>query len=267
MPHNLILNSGLVQTRLLDYDLKHNVKRNDPDKPSLKALRYSLNYSYIELIISLFFIATFVNSAILIVSGATLYGTPDADDADLFSIYELLKEKISPSAGVIFALSMLMSGQSAGITTTMTGQMVSEGFIKWTLSPFATKMITRAISIVPVIFVTLFFGQKGIADILNLSQVILSMILPVVIAPLIYFTSYGKFMKVYVNEDENEPLSEESALLQSEEELDSNINKAQVISFTNGKILTTLSVLTFLVISFFNFYLIVAFLRGKDVQF
>jgi Mn2+/Fe2+ NRAMP family transporter len=74
-------------------------------------------------------------------------------------------------------------------------------------------------------------------------------------------------MKVYVNEDENEPLSEESALLQSEEELDSNINKAQVISFTNGKILTTLSVLTFLVISFFNFYLIVAFLRGKDVQF
>lgn len=270
MPHNLILNSGIVQTRLLEYDLKHNIKRTDPDKPSIRALKYCLNYSYVELIISLFFIATFVNSAILIVSGATLYGTPNADDADLFSIYELLSSKISHFAGIIFALSMLMSGQSAGITTTMTGQMVSEGFIKWSLDPFTTKMLTRIISIVPVIFVTLLFGQKGIADILNLSQVILSMILPIVIAPLIYFTSFGDFLKVNVYK-EDQSADEDSSLLQAPDNsyvsIDSNLNKSNSVNFINGKLLTRLSIITFFTITFFNFYLIFAFLTGKDVHF
>ncbi|KAF4000744.1 Natural resistance-associated macrophage family protein [Saccharomyces cerevisiae] len=148
----------------------------------------------------MFLIATFVNSAILIVAGATLSGQPEAEDADLLSIYKLLVHYISPAAGLIFALAMLCSGQSAGIICTLAGQIVSEGFLQWSLPPWATRLCTRLIAIVPCLFVTLTMGEKGISDILNFSQVVLSLILPIVSAPLIYFTANRKLMVVH---DEN----------------------------------------------------------------
>ncbi|CCH59743.1 hypothetical protein TBLA_0B09260 [Henningerozyma blattae CBS 6284] len=194
MPHSLYLGSSVVKPRLIEYDLKRYGEAQQ--RPSLNAINYSLKYAYAELIISLFLIATFVNSAILIVAGATLYGQPEAADADLLSIYNLLVHYISPAAGLVFALAMLCSGQSAGIICTVAGQIVSEGFIQWTLSPWATRLCTRLIAIIPCLFVTLTMGERGISDILNFSQVVLSLILPIVSAPLIYFTANRKLMTV-----------------------------------------------------------------------
>ena len=34
----------------------------------------------------------------------------------------------------MFALALLCAGESAGITVTLAGQIVSEGFIRWTVS-------------------------------------------------------------------------------------------------------------------------------------
>lgn len=271
MPHSLYLGSSLVKPRLTDYDLKHGHVRSDPVKPTSQAIKYCLKYSYAELIISLFLIATFVNSAILIVSGTTLYGQPDADDADLLSIYEMLTRYISPAAGLIFALAMLFSGQSAGIVCTMAGQIVSEGFIEWSFSPWVRRIITRLIAIIPCLFVTLTMGRKGIADILNGSQVCLSMILPFVSAPLIYFTSMKKFMQVEVTFDE----SEVSSLMSGEGPQDygatrsllQNSRKTEVIDYTNGRWLTAMGIITWTTITVFNFYLIASFAMGADVHF
>lgn len=273
MPHSLYLGSSLVHSRLADYDIKHNKKRPvDSKRPSLGALNYCLKFSYAELIISLFFIATFVNSAILIVAGATLYGQPDADDADLLSIYEMLSRYISPAAGLIFALAMLFSGQSAGIVCTMAGQIVSEGFLEWSFQPWVRRIITRMIAIIPCIFVTLTMGRKGIADILNGSQVCLSLILPFVSAPLIYFTSFKKYMQVDVDEQDSEHHilsssgnpSNYGAIAASR---DGTTTGKKTVDFTNGKILTYLSVLTWATIGFFNIFLIVSLALGKDVHF
>ena len=38
------------------------------------------------------------------------------------------------AAGIIFALALLSSGQSSSITATLSGQVVSEGFIEWRIS-------------------------------------------------------------------------------------------------------------------------------------
>lgn len=221
MPHSLYLGSAIVQPRLKDYDIKHgnyiepttdetnslNHNQNNNTiispsdnfphyKPSLQAIKYSLNYSYTELIVSLFIIAVFVNSAILIVAGGALYGQPDAEDADLLTIYEMLKNYVSPMAGLLFAIAMLSSGQSAGIICTMVGQIVSEGFINWNMNPSLRRVITRLITIVPCLIVVIILGREGIADVLNMSQVILSLILPFVSAPLLYFTCNKDIMKV-----------------------------------------------------------------------
>ncbi|KAK3945560.1 natural resistance-associated macrophage protein [Diplogelasinospora grovesii] len=221
MPHSLYLGSGIVQARLRDYDTQSGLLPPEPAPPqssassaineggmssrgsikatyipSLKAIRHSLKYSIAELTLSLFTFALFVNSAILIVAGAALYDNESAINADLFGIYQLLSASIAPAAGTIFALALLLSGISAGIVCTIAGQMVGEGALNWTLKPWLRRLITRSISITPSIIIAGAVGREGLDAALNGSQVALSIVLPFVTAPLIYFTCLNRYMTV-----------------------------------------------------------------------
>lgn len=288
MPHSLFLGSALVQPRLKEYDKKNGLykesnnqdegaSQNQADdqsrgrnkintlsdsknllnkyKPSISAIRYCLNYSYTELALSLFTIAVFVNSAILIVAGNSLFGKPEAEDADLLSIYELLSHYISPAAGLIFALSMLFSGQSAGIVCTMAGQIVSEGFLNWTIAPWKRRITTRILAIIPVLIVILILGREGISRVMNASQVVLSFILPAVVAPLIWFTCKKEHMTIKSVSEQNE----NSALLGS------SSDNQSIETFENGSFLRILSIITWIIITFLNMYLIWLFIQGYDI--
>lgn len=164
--------------------------------PSYAAITHSLKYSITELALSLFTFALFVNSAILIVAGASLYHNPEALDADIFGIHDLLSKSISPAAGTIFALALLLSGISAGIVCTIAGQMVSEGALRWKVKPWLRRLITRSISITPSIIIAGAVGRPGLNAALNGSQVALSCVLPFVTLPLIYFTCRDRYMTV-----------------------------------------------------------------------
>ncbi|KAF1977470.1 natural resistance-associated macrophage protein [Bimuria novae-zelandiae CBS 107.79] len=220
MPHSLYLGSGIVQPRLREFDNAQaqqaasntsNVEIDIPDsssigsdvkyRPSLAAIQACMSYSIVELAVSLFTFALFVNSAILIVAGASLYDHPEADGADLFSIHALLSSSIAPVAGTLFALALLLSGTSAGIVCTIAGQIVSEGQLNWSLKPWLRRLITRSISITPSIIIAAAVGREGLGRALEGSQVALSVILPFVSAPLIWFTCRGKYMKVAVRGD------------------------------------------------------------------
>jgi len=220
MPHSLYLGSGIVQPRLLEYDRQHGIvspsvnstSEKEVYYPSLPAIKSCLKFSIAELAISLFTFALFVNSAILITAGASLSGSTNASDADLFGIYRLLSSSIAPAAGTIFALALLLSGISAGIVCTIAGQMVSEGALNWTLAPWLRRLITRSISITPSIIIAGAVGKEGLSAALNGSQVALSVVLPFVSAPLIYFTCRNKYMTVRphgaVNQDDEETVDE-----------------------------------------------------------
>lgn len=305
MPHSLYLGLSLVQARLKDYDIRngrilgdvnsdgeyepssesiasdplpqtHNkfLQMSDGSKlrrkyrPSYGAIKYCLSYSYTELILSLFVIAVFVNAAILIVAGCTLYGRPDAEDADLLSIYQMLLHYISPAAGIVFALSMLFSGQSAGIVCTMAGQIISEGFINWSFRPWVRRILTRVIAIIPVVIVISVLGREGVSTVMNLSQVVLSFILPIVSAPLIWFTSSRKFMTVYdfsSQTEQSDDADENSALLGTRgyrPEEDTGFTK---VTYENGPWLRAAGVSTWLIITFLNVYLVYLFSIGIDV--
>lgn len=228
MPHSLYLGSGIVQNRLRDFDnqRKANASTSDPAadnrltsesrssvdshasseeeikyRPSLAAIKSCLNYSIAELAISLFTFALFINSAILIVAGAALSNNDDAQDADLFSIHDLLSKTLAPAAGTMFALALLLSGTSAGIVCTIAGQMVSEGQLNWTMKPWMRRLITRSISITPSIIIAGAVGRDGLSTALEASQVALSIILPFVSAPLLWFTCRSGIMSV-CTEDE-----------------------------------------------------------------
>lgn len=244
MPHSLYLGSGLVQARLKDYDIKHGYfvpkekksshmpARQDEDRlmgefntpehpqevildesnekelyrPSIHAIKDTMTYTIVELVVSLFTVALFVNATILIVAGATMDhhasrddDSDDESDADLFTIYRLLNQHLSPTAGTVFALALLCSGQSAGVVCTLAGQMVLEGFLNWSFLPVVRRLITRALAITPCLFVVLFLGKESLAQTLNALQVVLSILLPVVTAPLIWFTCSKSIMRVPVH--------------------------------------------------------------------
>jgi len=64
-----------------------------------------------------------------------------------------------------------------------------EGFLDIRLPGWARRLITRAIAIVPAAVVTIWYGEKGTAQLLILSQVILSLQLPFAVVPLLLFTA------------------------------------------------------------------------------
>ncbi|KAF5134470.1 Manganese transporter SMF1 [Metarhizium anisopliae] len=273
MPHSLYLGSGIVQPRLREFDSKHGLipeelatsassATNDEylDKgiyvPSQAAIKHSLKYSITELALALFTFALFVNSAILIVAGASLYQNPDALEADIFGIHDLLAKSISPAVGTIFALALLLSGVSAGIVCTIAGQLVSEGAIRWKLKPWLRRLITRSISITPSIIIAGAVGRSGLNTALTASQVVLSSVLPFVTLPLIYFTSRSRYMTVlpgmarYYNEDDDRGRP--------------GANSAAGVNMANPWYIIILGVLVWLVITVMNVANLVLLGLGKS---
>ena len=74
--------------------------------------------------------------------------------------------------------------------------MVSEGAINWKLQPWMRRLITRSISITPSIVIAGAVGGSGLSKALVGTQVALSVVLPFVAAPVVWFTARGRFMTV-----------------------------------------------------------------------
>ncbi len=183
MPHNLYLHSSLVQTRRF--------KRTRIDIGG--ALRFNFFDSAIALNM-----AFFVNAAILILAAATFYQAGMFHVSEIQDAYKFLEPMLGTKwAAVLFAVALIAAGQSSTLTGTLAGQIIMEGFINFRIQPWARRMITRSLAIIPAIATLLYFGESYTGKLLVLSQVVLSMQLGFAIIPLIHFvsdeTSMGKF--------------------------------------------------------------------------
>ncbi|SAL32617.1 manganese transport protein MntH [Caballeronia cordobensis] len=184
MPHNLYLHSSVVQTRAYG---KSDAARRD-------AIRWATIDSTIALTLALF-----INAAILIVAAAVFHASGHEDVAEIGDAFRLLSPLLGLSiASTLFAVALLASGLNSTVTATLAGQIVMEGFLRLRIPNWARRLITRAIAIVPVIVVTAIYGEKGTAQLLVLSQVILSMQLPFAVIPLVRFVSDRRKMGVFV---------------------------------------------------------------------
>ncbi|WVF66834.1 hypothetical protein IAT40_001576 [Kwoniella sp. CBS 6097] len=186
------------------------VKKYEMDIRMFDRIRWvdlHLLHATIDTVLSLLGFALTINSSILTLAGAAFYyGTANvnAEDADLFGAFDLIKSFIGHSAAIIFALALLCAGQSASITATLAGQVVSEGFINWKTSPLIRRLITRLIGVIPAAIVASAVGPKGMNTMLVASQVLLSIVLPTVIFPLVYLCSNHEIMTVQGPEIERE---------------------------------------------------------------
>ncbi|HFH3710919.1 Nramp family divalent metal transporter [Pseudomonas aeruginosa] len=180
MPHNLYLHSSLVQSRAYPRSLAG--KR--------QALRWAVADSSLALTLALL-----VNAAILIVAASVFHRNGHTEVVDIEQAHALLSPLLGLElASLLFAVALLASGLNSTVTTTLAGQIVMEGFLRLRLAPWARRLLTRGVAVLPVLLVTLLYGEDGTTRLLIFSQVILSMQLPLAVIPLLQFVSDRRLM-------------------------------------------------------------------------
>jgi manganese transport protein len=241
MPHNLYLHSHLVKARKYREQSK---LQKDKEIDKVKLIKNMIKLSIIDLIIALI-IALFINASILIVS-AKFYYNDHKVVANFFDTYELLKNFLGKAAAIIFALALLLSGQSSTLTTTLAGQIIMEGFIGIELTPWIRSLITRGFAILPAMLIAIIKGDIGLNQLLIASQVILSIYLPFAIIPLTYFTSKKKVMRIDITEEVEQDLEVKKE----------DFEEKYFYDFSNSIYLTIISCITCSLLLILNIYLI-----------
>jgi manganese transport protein len=174
MPHNLYLHSAIVQTRAYGTSL--------PEK------RQALTFATIDSTVALMF-ALLINASILILAAAAFHATGRPGVAELGEAHSLLSPLLGAIAPTLFGIALLCCGLNSTVTATLAGQAVMEGFLNIRLPAWLRRLVTRMVAIVPAAVVTIWYGDSGTAQLLILSQVILSLQLSFAVIPLVMFTA------------------------------------------------------------------------------
>ncbi|KAM7185952.1 Natural resistance-associated macrophage domain containing protein [Naviculisporaceae sp. PSN 640] len=232
MPHALYVGTALSRARLHDFDTKNSEQEDDRDpnrsssdslprppyRPSVRAIKSCLSYSIAELSLTLFTVAIFVNSALVIIAGSAFYKSPTDSDSpepadldrrdaaepeeeissDLYDLFALFSSTIAPAAGIMFAVSLLFSGISAGIVSTIAGQIIMEGAFNIRVSPFLRRLITRLVAIIPALIIALAVGREGLSKAMVACNYLLAVALVPITFPIIFYTSFSRYMRVPV---------------------------------------------------------------------
>ncbi|WP_125574482.1 Nramp family divalent metal transporter [Levilactobacillus huananensis] len=194
MPHNLYLHSSISQSRKFD--------RTDPDEMR-RAVKFTTWDSNIQL-----FGAFIINCLLLLLGAAMFFGKATDQLGTFGNLYAALQDNrlagavASPLLSTLFAVALLASGQNSTITGTLTGQVIMEGFINMKVPLWVRRLVTRLVSVVPVVVCTIIYGgnEAALDHLLVNSQVFLSIALPFSMIPLTVFTSSKKIMgEEYVN--------------------------------------------------------------------
>ncbi|KZP24073.1 natural resistance-associated macrophage protein [Athelia psychrophila] len=232
-----------------------------------------------DMALSLLGFAVIINALILVLAAAVFYhGAGGRHDN------RPCEHSGNVPAALLFALALLAAGQSSSMIATVAGQSVSEGFLRWRVSPAMRRLVTRLIGLVPSLIIAAAGGRSGLNGLLVASQVILSVSLPFVTLPLIYLTSSKAIMSVRVpvppaparplptsapppphtdletevaSHNPNNPSNAETAGLEGQAE-------ERVVDYSNGWVATGLGVVIWLVMVAANGYVLVTLALGED---
>lgn len=183
MPHNLFLHSEIIQSR--QWNLEDD-----------KVIKKQLRYEYTDTIFSMV-IGWAINSAMILLAAATFFqtGTPVEE---LQQSQQLLQPLLGSNASVIFAVALLFAGIASSITSGMAGGSIFAGIFNEPYdikdSHSKTGVLISIILAVSIIFL-ITDSFKG----LLISQMILSIQLPITVFTQVYLTSSRRVMGKYVN--------------------------------------------------------------------
>jgi manganese transport protein len=177
MPHALYLHSGLTQARMPVHD--------DTDR------RLVLRFSNREVIVALT-LAGLVNIAMVMMASSAFHAG-HSDVAEIETAYHTLTPLFGVGAAAVFLISLIASGVSASTVGTMAGQMIMQGFVGFRIPVWVRRLVTM----LPA-FVVVGLGVNA-TKALVLSQVVLSIALPLPMIALLIFTGRRDIMGTFAN--------------------------------------------------------------------
>ncbi|MEM5495682.1 Nramp family divalent metal transporter [Hoeflea sp. AS16] len=172
MPHAIYLHSGLTQDRVAI--------------PDQAARRKVVHFSNVEVVLALA-VAGMVNMA-MVMMAASAFHAGHSEVAEIETAYHLLTPLLGGAAASVFLVSLIASGVSSSVVGTMAGQMIMQGFTTWRLPVWFRRLVTM----IPA-FVVVALGVNATSA-LVMSQVVLSIALPVPMVALILFAGRKDIM-------------------------------------------------------------------------
>jgi manganese transport protein len=173
MPHALYLHGSLTQARRVPgstYELARQIHSSNLDIGAALGL------------------AGLINLAMMYMAAAVFHDGAHNGVADIETAYWTLGPLLGHAAASIFLISLLASGLSSSIVGTMAGQVVMQGFVGWRTPLWLRRIVTMA----PAVAIAA-LGVNA-TETLVISQVVLSLVLPVPMLTLIAFTSRPSIM-------------------------------------------------------------------------
>jgi manganese transport protein len=177
MPHALFLHSGLTQAR--------GDVRDDHDR------RLLIRFSNREVVIALT-AAGLVNMAMVMLA-ASAFHAGFSEVAEIETAYHTLTPLLGAAASGLFLISLLASGVSSSAVGTMAGQLIMQGFIQYRIPIWLRRLVTM----LPA-FVVVALGADA-THALVISQVVLSIALPIPMVALVIFTGRRTIMGRFAN--------------------------------------------------------------------
>ncbi|HLH92353.1 MAG TPA: Nramp family divalent metal transporter [Xanthobacteraceae bacterium] len=177
MPHAIYLHSGLTQARIP----AHNAAER----------RRVARISNIEVVVALS-IAGLVNIA-MVMMAASAFHAGHSEVAEIETAYHTLTPLLGAAAAAVFLISLLASGLSSSTVGTMAGQMVMQGFVGFRIPVWVRRLVTM----IPA-FLVVGLGVNATRA-LVVSQVLLSIALPLPMVALLMFTRRRDVMGEFVN--------------------------------------------------------------------
>jgi manganese transport protein len=178
MPHAIYLHSSLMQNRVPTV--------TDAER------RRVLRFSNAEVLFALG-IAGLINMAMVAMAAAVFHNGVYNEVADIGTAYRTLIPLLGAGAATVFLVSLLASGLSSSVVGTMAGQVIMQDFVKFRIPLWVRRLVTM----IPA-FVVVALGVNA-TQALVLSQVVLSLVLPIPMIALVIFTARRDVMGNFVN--------------------------------------------------------------------
>jgi manganese transport protein len=177
MPHALFLHSGLTQHRF--------------DARDARELRGVLRFSTFEVMFALG-AAGLINLAMVMMAAGAFHQN-FSHIASIDTAYLTLGPLLGSTAAALFIIALIAAGISSSVVGTLAGQMIMQGFVTRRIPVGLRRLVTIAPS-----FAIIACGVDATRALI-VSQVVLSLALPVPMFMLIWLTSRQRIMGAYRN--------------------------------------------------------------------
>jgi len=129
----------------------------------------------------------------MVMMASSAFHAGHGDVAEIESAYRTLTPLLGSAAAGVFLLSLLASGVSSSAVGTMAGQMIMQGFVGFRIPVEVRRLVTM----LPA-FVVVGLGANS-TKALVISQVVLSIALPLPMVALVMFTRRRDIMGAFAN--------------------------------------------------------------------